>query len=88
MNEHADTVPEGSRLVVWSPWQPKLIVNRGRYIVVGDYELMMMMIKQWRADGMSREDVIELMFYDSKPIRPPKPKPRPPEAKSRFYSKW
>lgn len=27
-----------------------------------EYDLMMMMLKQWRADGMSREEALDLMF--------------------------
>lgn len=88
MIDHADTVPEGSRLVVWSPCRPQILRHNGRYIVVYDYELTMMIIKQWRADGMSREDVFELMFWDSKPIHPPKQKPNPTPVEKRFYSKW
>lgn len=84
--DYTDTVPEGSRLVVWSPIRPQILRHNGRYIVVYDYELTMMMIKQWREDGMSREECLEIMFWDSKPM--PKEVKSTPKAPTKFVSKW
>lgn len=99
-----DTIPKGSRLVLWSPIHPKILRWNGKYIVVYDYELTMMMIKQWRDGGMSREEVFELLFWDAKPIpksevNRKKPEPvtevEPPKISEvnrkkggRFYSQW
>jgi hypothetical protein len=43
-------------------FQPKVLTWNGRRTVVYDWDLCQRFIKSWRAQGMSREDVLELLF--------------------------
>lgn len=55
-------IPTERALVIYDPFKPKRITWQGKSTIIYDYELLMMMIKQWRDSGLTREECMELIF--------------------------
>lgn len=41
--------------------KPTKVTYKGKTAIVYDYELMLMMIQQWKADGLTKEECMELI---------------------------
>lgn len=39
----------------------KKVTYKGKTVIVYDYELMLMMIQQWKAQGLSKDECMELV---------------------------
>ena len=61
LNTDLDTIPEGSRVVVYGTIPQPLIV-RGETIWVYDIELAVMIVKSWSKQGMSREEIEDFLL--------------------------